>query len=48
MTLIAYASPGTTSATTYKARFCREGASGTVYVQNAQTTGQLYALELKA
>jgi hypothetical protein len=48
VTLIGYASPATTSATTYKARFVREGSTGTVFVQNAQATGQLYALEIGA
>jgi hypothetical protein len=45
-TLIAYATPATTSAVTYKLRFKGDGA--TVDVQNAKQTGQLYAIEVSA
>jgi hypothetical protein len=44
--LIAYATPATTSATTYKARFRVLGGTGTI--ANASTTGQLYAIEVSA
>jgi len=46
-TLIAYDSPATTSATTYKGRFDNAG-SGTITLQNASTTGQMIALEIGA
>ena len=46
-TLIAYATPATLSATTYKARF--RGANGnTVTLNNSVNTGQLYAIEVSA
>jgi len=46
-TLIGYATPGTTSATTYKLRF--KGLSGeTVEVVNDAVTGQLFAIEVAA
>jgi carbon monoxide dehydrogenase subunit G len=47
-TLFGYASPATTSATTYKGRFMRAGGAGTVFTQNQLVTGQLYALEIGA
>jgi len=47
-TLLALDSPATTSALTYKGRYYRAGGSGTVFIQNAQITGQLYALEIGA
>ena len=47
LTLIGYATPATTSATTYKLRFrCNGGAS--VSVRNATVTGQMYAIEVSA
>jgi hypothetical protein len=46
-TLIAYDSPATTSATTYKGRFNRSGA-GNLTLQNGSTTGQMIALEIGA
>lgn len=44
--IFAYDSPATTSATTYKGRFRRGAGSGTVYVQGATSTTQLFALEI--
>jgi hypothetical protein len=44
-TIIAYDSPGTTSATTYKGRF---RVFGTATLQNDLNTGQLYAIEVSA
>ena len=45
--LIGYATPATTAATTYKARF--SVATGkTARLQNSQLTGQLYAIEVSA
>ena len=44
-TVIGYATPATTSATTYKGRF-RSGAS--VNIVNSLNTGQLYAIEVAA
>ena len=46
-TLIGYATPATTSATTYKLRFMSE-TGATVTVANNQNTGQLYAIEVSA
>jgi hypothetical protein len=48
VTIFAYDSPATTSATTYKGRWRRTGASGTVYLQGATSTTQLFALEIGA
>jgi hypothetical protein len=47
MTLIGYATPGTTSATTYKGRFQVIGG-GTLIITNSEQTGQLYAIEVSA
>jgi hypothetical protein len=47
MNLIAYTTPATTSAVTYKMRF-RLTASGTVILQNNLNTGQLFAIEVSA
>ena len=46
--MIAYASPATTSATTYKARFKTQSASFAAISQNAFGTGQIYAIEVAA
>ena len=46
-TLVAYVSPATTSAVTYKLRFKVE-AAGTVRVGNSAATGQLFAIEVSA
>jgi hypothetical protein len=46
-TLIGYATPATTNATTYKVRF-RRATGGTAILQNAAITGQLYAIEVSA
>ncbi len=47
--LIAYATPGTVNATTYKGQFRTGGSNpGTVTVENASMTGQIYAIELAA
>ena len=46
--IIGYATPATTSATTFKARFRTENASNTATIQNATATGQLYAIEVSA
>jgi hypothetical protein len=46
-TIIAYATPATTSATTYKGRFKANGA-GTALIFNTSTTGQLFAIEVSA
>lgn len=45
--MAAYATPATTSATTYKMRFRVDGAA-TLNVRNANSTGQLYAIEVSA
>ena len=47
LTLIAYATPATTSATTYKARF-RAPSGQTVVIRNQLQTGQMYAIEVSA
>jgi hypothetical protein len=47
LTAIAYATPATTSAVTYKLRFRSESA-GTNDVRNATNTGQIYAIEVSA
>jgi hypothetical protein len=44
---IGYATPNTTSATTYKGRF-RAQASGTATINNNVSLGQLYAIEVAA
>ena len=46
--LMAYHSPATTSATTYKGRFMRGSGTGTIFIQNQLVTGQLIALEIGA
>jgi hypothetical protein len=46
-TVIGYATPATTSATTYKARF-RVEIGGTAELINATNTGQLFAIEVSA
>jgi hypothetical protein len=48
-TLIAYVTPATTSAVTYKLRFRMESPSGvTVQILNSINTGQIYAIEVSA
>jgi hypothetical protein len=47
-TLIAWASPATTSAVTYKMRFKTAGAATTAYVRGDFSTTQLFALEIGA
>jgi hypothetical protein len=48
-TLLAWATPATTSAVTYKGRFRVESsASQVAYVNNADSTGQLFAIEVSA
>ena len=44
--VIGYATPATTSATTYKGRF--KTTTGTAIIENNQSTGQLYAIEVSA
>ena len=46
--LIAYATPATTSATTYKLRFKAGGGGSTTTIYNGATTGQMYAIEVSA
>jgi hypothetical protein len=48
VTLFAYASPGSTSAQTYKVRFLSESASVSTNVANNENTGQIYAIEVLA
>lgn len=48
VTLIARATPATTSATTYKVRFRSEVSTTTTFIRNNLTTGQLYAIEVSA
>ena len=48
MTLVGYATPATTSATTYKARFRVSAATTTVLALNDLGTAQLYAIEVSA
>ena len=45
--LFGYATPGTTSATTYKGRFL-SNAGGIIKIKNTDITGQLYAIEVSA
>ena len=47
-TLIAYVTPATTSAVTYKARFRSKSASQTATFTNSLITGQMYAIEVAA
>jgi hypothetical protein len=46
--LIGYATPATTSATTYKMRFRVANAAGTFEIENGSMTGQMYAIEVSA
>jgi len=46
--VVGYDSPATTSATTYKGRFRAVVASGTAALMNADTTAQLFAIEVGA
>jgi hypothetical protein len=46
-TALAWATPATTSATTYKARF-RSSNGGSALLENATNTGQMYAIEVSA
>ena len=48
LTLIAYATPATTSAVTYKVQFRSTNASCTVQYLNDEVTGQMYAIEVSA
>jgi len=48
ITIIAYATPATTSAVTYKLRFSTTGANRTVFINNDDATGQMYAIEVSA
>ena len=48
LTLIGYATPATTNATTYKLQFRSNFGAVTVDVLNALTTGQIYAIEVSA
>lgn len=43
-----YVTPGTTSPVTYKLRFSVNAASVTAFVQNATSTGQMFAIEVSA
>ena len=45
-TSIGYSTPGTTAATTYKARF--KAGGGNVTLENSTNTGQIYAIEVSA
>jgi hypothetical protein len=47
LTQIGYASPATTSAVTYKVRF-KSDSGTTVGLENASSTGQLFAIEVSA
>lgn len=47
ITMLGYATPATTSATTYKLRFRIELATS-ANVRNAESTGQMFALEISA
>jgi hypothetical protein len=48
-TMFGYDSPATTSATTYKGRFMAfSGSSATVTLDNADRTGQMFAMEISA
>jgi len=46
-TLIAYATPATSSAVTYKLQF-RSNSAGTTQINNNASTGQMYAIEVAA
>ena len=45
---IAYATPATTSAVTFKGRFRVTGGNQNVTIENASATGQMYAIEVSA
>lgn len=47
LVIVGYATPATTSATTYKGRF-RSFASGTTGISNGTQTGQIFAIEVSA
>jgi hypothetical protein len=47
MLIVGYATPATTSATTYKLRFKQSSATG-IELRNASNTGQMYAIEVSA
>ena len=46
--LVAYATPATTSAVTYKTRFAVTNTSNTLILQNSVQAGQMYAIEVAA
>ena len=48
MSLFAYSTPATTSATTYKLRFWTDNVAATVTCGNDVSTGQMYAIEVSA
>jgi hypothetical protein len=48
ITIIAYATPATTSAVTYKTRFKVNEATTDLKIANGGTTGQMYAIEVAA
>jgi hypothetical protein len=48
MTLVGFATPNTTNATTYKLRFCSGQSTTTTGVPNNSTTGQMLAIEVSA
>jgi hypothetical protein len=47
-TIIAYATPATTSPVTYKLQFRVTNAANLFALENSQTTGQMYAIEVSA
>jgi hypothetical protein len=49
VTIIGYSTPATTSAVTYKLRFCVDvGTGSSIDLENAVNTGQMYAIEVSA
>jgi hypothetical protein len=48
VTMVARATPATTSATTYKLRFSSNNANTTNWCRNQLATGQMYAIEVSA
>jgi len=46
--VVAYATPATTSAVTYKTRFAVTNTSNTLVLQNSAQEGQMYAVEVSA
>jgi hypothetical protein len=46
--IIGYSTPATTSAVTYKMRFKSQSASTTLFINNNESTGQMYAIEVSA